>query len=401
MFTSHFLDINNIKLKSVKNYLEYNGWQHDNEFPNKKLLVYRKKYDNELLKLTIPASDKFSDYSKRLINLVELLSEIENVSESQILNGIIDLDSIIEMKERKLAIPKGSKDRLSFRIISKESENGSLPLAYTESILSGIKKLILSAIYTEKYSATPVLESNYKNLYSELSQYRMAQTDVGSFIINIDISLDDAKFMQLGFDTDNDDSYATTNSRKIIRRIQNGIDDICKSQHSSSDLQEIISNSYKKGLNANMCDAILEFKNSIDDVIVESKVEWAKELPEPKNVNKLVTIKNEDFIIFETISRKYKEQEIKNIEVTGMIVEMYNSFTDKNLTLSKRPTRYIVIAGLINNSLKKVKVYINEDDYRIACKAHSNQNIISLTGIVKTNSKQLVIKDYSNFTIIN
>lgn len=400
MFTSYDINLSEIKLESVTKYLNFKAWKHDNDFPNKKLLLYKKVHENEVFTLTIPAKDTFSDYKRRLVNLIDSLSDIENIPKDKIIYDLQAINDTILINERKLAIPKGARDRLSFRIISEESKNGSLPLAYSESVISGIKKLILSAIYSEKNSPLPVVDTNFKNLYHELSQYKLAQTDVGSYIFNIDVSLEDSQFMQLGFDTDSDDNYATTRSRKIIRRIQNGISDICNESLNATDLKELSLNGYKKGLNANMCDAILEFKKISPDVCIESSVQWSNDLPAPRNVKDKVRISYNDFITFETLSKKYKERELKEITTEGIIIEMYNSFSDGEINISKRPRRYITIAAIIDNSLTKIKIHLDEKDYILACKAHSTHNTVVVTGQVEKKSTYLEINKYSNFSII-
>lgn len=400
MFTSYDINIAEIKLEAVIKYLNSKSWKHDNDFPNKKLLVYKKFYKNEILTLTIPAKDTFSDYKKRLINLIDSLSNIENISQYEIINDLQLINNTILLKEKKLSIPKGAHDRLSFRIISEESKDGSLPLAYSESVISGIKKLILSAIYSERNSPVPVADINVKNLYSELGQYKLAQTAIGSYVFNIDISLEDSQFMQLDFDTESDEPFATTRSRKIIRRIQNGISEICNKSITPTNLDELSVNGYKRGLNANMCDAILEFKKISPDVCIESSVKWSKELPAPKNVKEKVQISNDDFIIFETLSKKYKEKELKEITTQGIIIEMHNSFSDGEINISKRPRRYITIAAIVNNSISKIKIHLDEKDYSLACNAHSTNSTISITGTVIEKNNYLEINKYSNFLVL-
>ncbi|WP_300856842.1 hypothetical protein [uncultured Clostridium sp.] len=389
-------NLSEIKLESVTKYLKLKDWKHDNDFPNKKMLLFKKVYKDEVFTVTIPSNDEFSDYKRRLVNLIDCLSDIENIPTDKIIN---ELQSINNNKQ-KISIPKGAHDRLSFRIISEESEDGSLPLAYSEVVISGIKKLILSAMYSEKNSPVPVVNTNFKNLYSELNQYKLAQTNVGSYIFNIDISLEDSQYMQLGFDMDSDDNYATTRSRKIIRRIQNGIADICDNSINSYDLKELSLNGYKKGLNANMCDAILEFKKISSDVCIESSVQWSDVLPAPNNVKDKVKISHNDFIIFETLSNKYKESELEEITTDGIIIELFNSFSDGEKSISKRPQRYITIASIINNSINKIRIHLEEKDYILACKAHSKNSTVTVTGEVKKRSNYLEINKYSNFLIL-
>ena len=91
--------------------LNHKAWKHDNDFPNKKLLLYKKVHENEVFTLTIPAKDTFSDYKRRLVNLIDSLSDIENIPKDKIIYDLQAINDTILINERKLAIPKGARDR--------------------------------------------------------------------------------------------------------------------------------------------------------------------------------------------------------------------------------------------------------------------------------------------------
>ncbi|STB12173.1 hypothetical protein ACSXEW_08520 [Clostridium perfringens] len=384
MYLDNYLD--DITLEYLLKYLEYKKWNIDNEFPNKNLILLEKEYDDDIYTITIPAKETFK-YFKRKLNLsIELLSELDEISKDDLLKDIIFYNK--NCKNNDLIT---SKDRLSIRIKSPISEDGSLPLDYATSVVTGIKKLLTSAIYIEKNSPTPVLSSNYnyKTIAGELKNYKFAQSEYGSYIFNIDIeSATDTT--QISFDFDNKNFI--TPSRKVIRRIQNGIYDI-----QNKKLEEVCENSYKKGLNANMCDAILDFKNSEIPVIVESKIKWDSTLPIPDDIKDTICIKDSDFDVLDLISKKYKEKNIEKMTLEGFIIEMHNN---ENANSSRRITRYIIMITYINEAPHKVKLYLNEYDYRLACDAHRKGSMISVEGLVIPKSKNYVLEDYINFKVL-
>ncbi|EGT3616143.1 hypothetical protein FHH43_07850 [Clostridium perfringens] len=385
MYLDNYLDY--ITLDSLLRYLEYKEWNINNDFPNKNLILLEKKYDaDDVYTITLPAKETLKDFKRRLTFAIESLAELDEISKNDLLKDIIFYSKNLKKNESIV-----SKDRLSIRIKSDISEDGSLPLDYASSVVNGIKKLLTSAIYIEKNTPIPVLDSshNLKTIDGDLKNYKFAQSEYGSYIFNIDIeSVSDTA--QLSFDFENNDFI--TPSRKVIRRIQNGIYDI-----QNKKIEEIYINGYEKGLNANMCDAILEFNNIDSPVIIESKIKWDSSLPIPKDIKDTIYIRKDDFSVFDSISKRYKEKTVEKMTLEGFIIEMHNN---ENTGKTKRVTRYIVIITNIESSLKKVKLYLNEDDYNLACNAHREKKLVSVEGFVIPKSKNYILEDYMNFKIL-
>ena len=166
-------NFNLIDLNKLTNYLKLNNWKQDINFPNKNLLVFHKKYDDEEFDIVIPSQEKFKDFKLRLKDCINALSILEDKSDSIIVNEILKNYT-------------STKDILSIRLISKTSENGTLPLQTANNVIHGIKKLITSAISNENTPKPHIIGSN-KDYISSIDNYNLAQTSVGSYIFNIEI----------------------------------------------------------------------------------------------------------------------------------------------------------------------------------------------------------------------
>lgn len=366
-------NFNLIDLNKLTNYLKLNNWKQDINFPNKNLLVFHKKYDDEEFDIVIPSQEKFKDFKLRLKDCINALSILEDKSDSIIVNEILKNYT-------------STKDILSIRLISKTSENGTLPLQTANNVIHGIKKLITSAISNENTPKPHIIGSN-KDYISSIDNYNLAQTSVGSYIFNIEIK-NDNKYQI--YTTQDGDIVNIPKERRVISRIQTGINEIINAKYNNEKYNELLQNGYKKGLNANMCDALLEFRENDDTLEVETYITWGNNEFIPNNIPRSVTLKSKDFSILSSLSDIYKNIDPEKAELKGFIIGLFHEKTKREITLRAKYKR----------SNKNFKIEINEDDYKICCKAHAEEKQISIKGELLKIGKYTYLKNYSNLVIL-
>lgn len=365
-------ELNNINIDLMTKYLINNGWKLKKDFPNKKIIHFEKKYDGEEFYVNIPSSEKFKDFKVRIIDAISNLAALEEVEFNDILMLISNKDNL--------------SDTLSVRIISNISKDGKIPLEYSRYVIEGISKLFISAIANEN-NPKPYFTKGCKYDYSELSNYYLSQTDVGSYIFNIEINNKINEQEILGETVDESD----TPQRRVLKRIQNGLSII-----SNKDNDMNINSMYKEGFNVNMCDAILNLMNDEYKIDLETSVKWAEGLEKPKGIPEKILIDNEKLKKIESISKKYKsEAKVKINNIKGYIIKL-ECKKDKNKKIS---SRNIVIQTMINKRERQVKVYLSEKEYKLAIEAHSNDSIVCAYGEVFTKGNSLEIHECIKFDI--
>lgn len=383
------INLENITVDSLRRYLQNDGWNLDEKFPNKKLFLYKKQLDDDIFSITVPASSDFKDYLIRVNDTIELLAELYDESPSTIAEMILsNSGNLYVINNKDIEEINNDKDVMSFRIISKECENGRIPLEYGSNIVEGLKKLILSAIFSEENPKPYFLRPN-KDTHIELSRYKLAQTEVGSYIFNIEI--EDDYENQIEFDN-RGINLGISQQRKVIKRIQNGMQKIVQVK-SNVNHEDLFKNGYKSGLNANMCDALLSLKNNDNNLSIESTVRWSNKLPEPDDIVDKVVLKSDDFYTIKNISDKYKENKPTNTEVTGKITRLSNNKNSQGISIE----RNIVIKAKIEGQYRKVKLDLNEYDYMNACEAHKKDIEISVKGELIKSGKSWILDEYKEF----
>lgn len=385
-------NLKNITTDSLQTYLRKERWKLDVNFPNKKVFLYTKEFDGDNFSIMIPASNKFKDYLVRVNDIIELLSELEGKSSDIITERILKCSgNLYTIDNKEIVEEKNNKDILSFRVVSKVCENGSIPLEYGANIVEGLRKLILSAIFSEE-SPKPYFIRPSKDTHIELSKYKLAQTKVGSYIFNIEIEND--YINQLEFDNTGI-MESVSQQRKVIKRIQNGMQKVIQVNHGEN-VDELIKNGYANGLNANMCDALLSLQNEDSSLNIESTVQWSDKLPKPTGIIEKVTLSNSDFYVIRTLSEKYKETQATYVEIIGKITRLCNIKNSQGISSE----RNILIKCQIDGKNRSVKVDLNDYDYMEACEAHKNDLLISVKGELTKVGKTWRVSNCKEFNIL-
>jgi len=362
-------NLKNITAASLERYLLINGWIRNYDFLNRNLMVF--ELNEEIL--AFPASEKFTDFYAVLPNILESLSYLYDKSESDI------------SKE----IAASYRDLLEFRIKADFSNEGQLPLDYASECIDGIKELILYAACAEQFKQ-PVcfrITNNAKNL---LNSFRLSQTEVGSFVINIDIQVADEEeqYTLNGIEVDSGIEHM------VVERIGQAIKQIDVITKDYKLFSEIIDDAYATGVTANMCDALMKLKPDALDAEIETKIRYATACG--KKETDVIKIKNHHFYIMNEISRYYKSQDS---QVTTSVEGYITSLNKKRIDIvhADRVIRAVVD---LNGVMRSVIAELCEADYRIACDAHRDGEKIFISGILDTSKRIYRFLRVESFGII-
>lgn len=371
MFNKEYLDL--ITLNKFKIYLKLNNWVQNINFPNKNLLVFNKTYDDTEFDIVIPSKETFKDFKSRLYDSINILADLEEVENMAIIHEIL---------QGKPAI----KDIFSIRLISNDTENGTIPLETAHNAIYGIKRLITSAILNEN-NPKPFIKGITNGLSDNLKNYSLGQTDIGSYIFNIEIENSDCEQVFLN---NNGNLITTSRERRVISRIQNGINDIINIKN-NSELKDIIPYEYKEGLNANMCDALLQFSDVDNNLKIETSITWGSNTYIPKDVPQSITLHPKDFFTLYEISSEYKEIKPEIVEIVGDIISLFH----------EKDERIVTINAKYKNSKKKFKISMNDSDYIKTCNAHAEEKQLSIKGELKKNGRFTYLQNYFDLIILD
>lgn len=362
----------NITAASLEKYLLFKDWKRDYDFKNKKQMVFY--LDDETI--VIPASEKYKDFYMILPKVLESLSEIYKKS-------IYDI-----IKE----ITSSYHDLLEFRIKSKISEDGELPLGYASDCIEGLKDLILYSACAENQTEAVCLRTT-NNAKQVLDNFKLAQTEVGSFIINIDIKVVDEENEQLIL---HGCQPAPSLEHKIVKRIGKAIQQIDDIATKQSQIDEILPTAYESGVTANICDALMKLKPENGDAEIEAKIRYASAMSQRLDDVEAISISGNHFYVMDEISRRYRTSEEPQTET----LHGYVKSLKKDPTAKGRYKREISMLIYDKEGFRSVKAELGEEDYNNACDAHKDGQQIEIRGILDISNKNWRFIHVESFKVL-
>ncbi|MCT1577047.1 hypothetical protein M3E13_04220 [Oceanobacillus kimchii] len=355
--------IRNIPPQNIVKYLKLQGWERNVKFPNEKLIVFDGPIDisGERIQAVIPSEQSFRDYFIRIKELILSLSEIEEREVDEVLSDILN----------------PNVDRLKIRVLSDIAKSGSLPFSYAAKLVKGLRDFLVAAACVEE-NPQPFYRRATKVGMDYANDCRFGQTQFGSFIVTIESMVPSPT--QLTLPLDSEIPANEHFNRRVVKRIQRGIGQL-QSSLSAGDISPIV-NEYKVGLNANMCEALLELKGENVGIDLEYSVDWSINLPKPNNIPNVVKVTSEGFDYLESAA-KYLRDEDESVEkeIVGNVTKL--SFSDIDNDENDYGDRVITIRTDTPDKVINVIVPLNLNDYKLACDAHKDMKKVSVIGMLE------------------
>jgi len=363
------MNIKEITVKRLKEYLLYKGWKIDtfNENLDKIFL------ESEKIEIIIPNRESLLDYPKRIGDLLVSLSTVENKEKEEIAESIINF----------------GYDLLKMRFINSKVGDGAIPLEYANTAIKQIVDVI-------KYSACSEIfpQSRYKTPYKEardlIKNCELAQTEIGSFIIKIRIPLDDTYLKKQKIKKE----FIEDLGRKTINRLIDGLDGVDKINLSS---ESKFKETYDEKLNKNVCDAMSRLLIDKDEGLsLEISARWNTEKELKQKLKSFTKIDSNEYyqklrkmsVLLEHIP------DTKEILIEGRIQDLKRQ-QEEGVKYEKR-----LIHVFSTDQKKIIYILLGESDYKRACDAHRDKKQIKIKGILIQKKGRWFLENPKSFEII-
>lgn len=347
-----------IPILNIIRYLELQGWHRRLNFPNEKLIVFDGPLDmnREEIQAVIPANESFKDYRDRVAGLIYSLSEIEERPVELILKDMIN----------------PNVDRLQVRVISEMSKDGTLPLTYAANLVNSLKDFLVAAACAEE-NPQPFYHRATKTSFDYINSCRFGQTNIGSFIINIESLIPTVVEEQLSLLHKEDFEHF---NRRVIKRVQKGLGYV---KDSIKENEITLITNYETGFNANMCEALLSLGHEKVNFDLEYSVDWSIGIPKPTDVPDKVKIGHPDFVYLENAARVLRgTNEVIKKTIKGKILKLAVLGAIQSDAFGK-----ITVCTKQDNKNINFTILLNSKHYKIACNAHRDNAEICAVGLVE------------------
>ncbi|MCM1985594.1 hypothetical protein [Methanococcoides seepicolus] len=352
----NILSEHSLNLSRLLEYLKLSGWELD-EHPNPNIFLCSYSINEQIVKFVIPKDEQIIDYNERIADAINIISSVENREESAVIKSILKLNKDIF----NVRLWKGSS-------IDSISYNDAL------KIMSSIKKLMQYSASSEQdprgYFAKPLARGN-----SFIKNCQLGHTFHGSFGFTIECP----EYPINNFLSEFSNDLSTPLTRKIIIRIIKGLNDV---KTGSMDKETIFKN-VTDGLNANMCEALLEIVDDLK-IDVEYSVDWSKNynISEDSIYKYPVSLGRNDVELLNFIKEQLMPHDHEQVLIIGKVIELKADAIYE--TKSEKSPHTIKIETLHNNKPIKISLDLNAKDYVKAGNAHFGEKLIEVQGQLQT-----------------
>ena len=372
--------IYNLNIEKIATYLQYNNWRSIIH-PNKKYRVFTNTVHDDSIELVIPSQMCKSNIDK-FISIIETIATLEDREPLMVLMSIIGIvnDVLIE------------------RVPGYQVNDNTIPLSLAYDMVSSLRETLKSAACTEE-NPVPYYKRSTLKSREFVERCRFGHTFRGSFGFTVESPLYLVN-QQLSTGIAQEPPF----ERRVMERIIRGMS-IVQSASTSGDIEEITEN-FKIGLNANICDAILNSANSMEMLQVEYNVNWSPLWEVSKDIKniKSICLDNRALECIAVASDSMREEvEPKTVKIIGHVVgTRFEGPKDEEDEEKNKLARKIYIKYLNEDSrMIEVALELNSSDYVKASNANIEWNMITVTGELGKEGRKWVLMNPREFKVLN
>ncbi|WP_430997244.1 hypothetical protein [Klebsiella quasipneumoniae] len=361
-----------ITTEDFSNYLILKGWVLFSKSPNVANVWRYEKNDNyEILQ---PVRADLKDYSNRVVDIINALSESENKSKDEVVR---ELDNI-------------SNDIISLRVIHDDVANGEIPFADGLILFSKTKDLMLSAAR----SVVKPQRGRYSGKNPEVvdrffNSLKLGQTQVGSYVLNL--------VSPIYWEDDVQEDYCKVPfSRTVTERLMYSIEKLSNAVDKYKECGDlkVFESIINDGVNATLCSAIIGLSGLNKSRVVEITVLKSVIADASNSDITKVSITPEKIKYIEEAESYYSSNyTVKGYNLVGSVIRLNRDINSSGGVVT-------IVESSENN--RKVTVELDEEHYNEAIKAHENKyENARLVGMLIVTPKTTKLVDVSEFHILH
>ena len=352
-----------LKFTELQAYLRNTGWNRI-QTPKDRIALFHKTIGDVIFETTLPLSKDFSDYSYRIIDVLEQIAQVEQREVHEVLTD--------------LSIPPA--DTVKFRVINRDTIGGTISFLEGFNLLESAKKVLFTTacdiIQPEKYHKRLSL----KGAQQFIEGCRLGQTEKGSYIASVICPFlnqsPEEKAVQLSIFNQTDD-FRHSLTRKVTKRLMFSLGFV-KNAIDRGEETRIIDLDGENIISGNFLESLVELNASKESSEIEITTSWSVLATEQPELVKAVKFSKDYIPVLENIISKIRPLEIGTMDdFIGKI-----SMTKADPDIHARSEGEIILNFILGDEDKvsKARVILSNQDYIQACEAHKQGKSVKISG---------------------
>lgn len=340
--------IEQIEVNHLKYYLKDRGWVAE-PFGRKEVLKFRSPKptrENKHFEILIPSERDLIDYISVVINALKGISVYEKRPIDEIIPQVLVFG-----------------DLLKFRIATRSTKDGNIPIKDGLPLYEDIRDLLIFSACAELSPGKRFFPKRLKAATDFAESSLIAPSNYGSYVANILCPLSRREYH--GIDIK---GYPPLGRRSVIR-IFRGLKDVADAVEKES--PNLIVDDYERGLNANMCEALIDILEVAKGSDLSVMTSLAPSWPIPEDVVTQISLTSASKDYLEAASEVFDEQVAKGKQtLVGVAI---------NLT-RKEENVIRLVTTIEGRGDASVAIPLDEASYRSVCDAHKDLKFIRVSG---------------------
>lgn len=359
----------------ITSYLAANGWRCISKYSN--IASIWQKYE---IKVIIPSDTNLIDYVSRVLDILHVLSDIEERPEENIMTDIL----------------RSNADTIRITAYKGKPIN-ALPLHDASNLLKSSLDMIAS-VAQSIINPRPYFCSRYsKDVEDFVNGLKMGHTEQGSFIVNI-FSKTEPRLQNLLTPLETEQELLSGNDEPLGRKTIMRISKLLPTAISAANNQDeqMFMNSIKDGMSANFCESISEITKICGDEGANIDISWAPVRPIMPywHLETNFNIRQDTAdVLIEAAQRLRTVAPEKDSEIQGYVVKCERNETENQGEIKVNDTS--------GDKPRAIYLTLSGADYKRAVEAHKDGLMVMAKGDIEKQTKKQALINIREFEIID
>ena len=375
-------DLPPVRLESVRRYLSATGWRQLKQKVGVSSAVPYEMYRSEALasaktQLILPFSETAADWTWRVRDAIQTLSETETRSTSEIVHSIqrVGYDIV------RSAIP------------SEQVKDDTVRLTAATEFVTNMRSLLAAAATTEK-RPLPYFGRLLKDSVQFADACRFGHTYRGSFGFVVESPLPDPEPLPLL-----PENPTIPFERRVIQRLARGIGTVV----GATDAQDtkIITSSVATGLSANGCEQLADLIENVNPSGLKISFDLSPAWNTAREMNLATFDVNASHAeVCRSAARELRRDDsIRPVRVAGRVIRLQNQTDPTDLSSKTGEHEILVLWGSKDLGDILVRVNLAPADYLLAVAAHGSGRPVWVSGSLTKSGRQWFLSQPYDFEV--
>ena len=312
-----------------------------------------------LPEIILPRTQRLGDYASVVAQLIEIFTKVTERDELALYRDLVNANRDV------------------VRVRAGGSDDGSLTVNDGVDLIDGARDMLLAVACSLREPQALYRAGANKEATDLLSRVRLGQTEQGSFVVALVISIPPPIPTLFG----DSEEFDAPIERRMTKRLIEALDAARSATESTVARDgEAFSRVVDKGVSANLCEALYRMISPFPTLDVD--MTWARTRP-MKSAGKIVEFSNPDAPILREAARSFREREPQpDMYLTGPIHRLHREEWESDGVVTMRAP--------IDGQWKSVKVYAKRTDYERLTEAHRQKSTVVMRGDLEQQHGQIL-----------